>query len=268
MKKWSLFLGIYLCVCLLVACSMTTPAEQPPAEEPQEELPKAVDIFRVVGADDSFLLAKQDGGAGDVFDLPADWAETFRGGELVEVTWSGCVQETYPARLVDVAEIREVEGGFDDLSSLYLTVLEDLWEVDKGLNESGVAYVGVDLSETSLSESERAAVARLFAARHEAEAVSGTWNDLVERGDIAAEPLSASGSGADDPAGYFYYWENGCHFSIQEKPVVGSYSLKPIAFDAQKWRSSLGAYFFGSCTSVQSALGEWGDYQIGSQMIS
>ena len=56
--------------------------------------------------------------------------------------------------------------------------------------------------------------------------------------------------------------------SIREKPVVGSYSLKPIAFDAQKWRSSLGAYFFHSCTSVQSALGEWGDYQIGSQMIA
>lgn len=267
MKKWSLFLGIYLCVCLLAACGMTTtPAKQP--EEPEEELPKAVDIFRVVGADGAFLLAKQDGSAGDVFELPEPWAETFQGGELVEVTWSGYAQETYPAVLVDIAEIREVEGGFDDLSALYLTVLEDLWEVDKGLNESGVEYIGVDLSETSLSESERSAVAHLFAVRHEAEAVSGTWNELVERGDIAAEPLSSSESGADDPTGYFYYWENGCHFTIQEKPVVGSYSLKPIAFDAQKWRSSLGAYFFGSCTSVQSALGEWGDYQIGSQMIS
>lgn len=268
MKKWSLFLGLYLCVCLLAACSMTAaPTEQLP-EEPTEELPKAMDIFRVVGDAEGFLLAKQDGGAGEIFTLPEDWARGFRGGELVEVTWSGAVQETYPGRLVDITEIQELDYGFDDLSGLYLTVLEDLWEVDKGLNESGVDYVGVDLSETSLSESERAAVSHLFAGRHGAEAVSGTWNELVERGDIAAEPLSSTGSGTDEPTGYFYYWDNGCHFTIQEKPVTGSYSLKPIAFDAQKWRSSLGAYFFGNCTSVQSALGEWGGYQIGSEMIS
>jgi len=269
MKKWSLFLGIYLCVCLLAACGMTkAPVEQPTAEEPKEELPKAVDIFRVIGDENGFLLAKQDGGAGDVFALPEDWAEKFQGGELVEVTWSGYVQESFPAGLVDVADIRELEYGFDDLSALYLAVLEDLWEVDKGLNESGVEFVGVDLSGTSLSESERAAVAHLFASRHEAEAVGGTLEELMEQGVISAEPLSAAGSGADEPTGYFYHWENGCHFSIREKPVVGSYSLKPIAFDAQKWRSSLGAYFFGNCTSVQSALGQWSEYQIGSQAIS
>ena len=269
MKKWSLFLGVYLCICLLAACGMARPpAEQPPAEKPVEEAPAAVDIFRVVGDANGFLLAKQDGGAGEVFFLPEDWEEAFRGGELVEVTWSGYVQETYPGSLVDVAGIRELEYGFDDLTGLYLTVLEDLWEVDKGLNESGVAYVGVDLSGTSLGESEQAAVSHLFAQRHEAEAVSGTLEELMAQGVITAEPLRQSGSGAEEPKGYFYHWEDGCHFSIEEKPVVGSYNLKPIAFDARKWRSSLGAYFFNSCTSVQSALGEWGDYQIGSEMIS
>ena len=270
MKKWSLFLGVYLCVCLLAACGMTTAqTEQPPVKEPAEEdAPVAVDIFRVVGDKDGFLLARQDGGAGDVFFLPEERAALFRGGELVEVSWSGNVQETYPAQLAGVTDIRELEYGFDDLTCLYLAVLEDLWEVDKGLNESGVAYVGVDLSETSLGESERAAVSHLFAGRHGAEAVVGTLEELTEQGFITAEPLSQSGSGAEKAEHYFYHWEDGCHFSIQEKPVVGSYSLKPIAFDARKWRSSLGAYFFNSCTSVQSALGEWGDYQIGSEMIS
>ena len=142
--------------------------------------------------------------------------------------------------------------------------------MDPGLNESGVEYVGVDLSQTSLSDAEKSAVTHLFAGRHGAEPVSGTWNELVESGDITAEPLSATGSGTDlaEPQGYFYQWKNGCHFSIQEKPVFGSYNLKPIAFDAQKWRSSLGAYYFGNCTSTQSALGEWGGYQIGSELIS
>ena len=268
MKKWSLFLGLYLCVCLLVACGMTAaPAEQSPAV-PEQESPKAAGVFRVVGADGNFLLAKQDGRASEIFALPKIWGGDFRGGELVEVTWSGSVQETYPGGLVGITDVRELEYGFDNLTELYLTVLEDLWKEDKGLNESGVEYIGVDLSETSLGESERSAVAYLFASRHGAEAISATWNELVERGEISAEPLNSSGSGTDEPVGSFYYWENGCHFSIREKPVVGSYNLKPIAFDAQKWRSSLGAYFFSNCTSVQSALGEWSGYQIGAQMIS
>ena len=50
--------------------------------------------------------------------------------------------------------------------------------------------------------------------------------------------------------------------------MEGTYNLTPVTFDAQKWRSSLGAYFFCDCTAVQSALGEWSEYQIGSEAIS
>lgn len=270
MKKWSLFLGFYLCICILAACGASNVPTAETPEKPAEELPTETVICRVVGTDGTFLLAKQDGGSGDVYDLPEEFSKSFRGGELVEVTWSGDIQESFPAELVNIASIKEQDGGFDDLTSLYLHVLEDLWKVDPGLNESGVEYVGVDLSQTSLSDAERSAVTRLFAGRHDAEPVSGTWNELVESGDITAEPLSAAGAGTDltESQGYFYQWKNGCHFSIQEKPVVGSYNLKPIAFDAQKWRSSLGAYYFGNCTSVQSAAGAWGGYQIGSELIS
>jgi hypothetical protein len=50
--------------------------------------------------------------------------------------------------------------------------------------------------------------------------------------------------------------------------MEGTYSLTPVTFDAWKWRSSLGAYWFCDCTSVQSALGEWDGYSIGSEVIS
>ena len=50
--------------------------------------------------------------------------------------------------------------------------------------------------------------------------------------------------------------------------MEGVYSLTPVTFDAQKWRSSLGAYWFSDCTALQSPLGEWSDYTIGSEMIS
>ena len=41
-----------------------------------------------------------------------------------------------------------------------------------------------------------------------------------------------------------------------------------VTFDAQKWRSALGAYFFADCTAEQALDGHWGDYTVGSEAIS
>ena len=57
-------------------------------------------------------------------------------------------------------------------------------------------------------------------------------------------------------------------YSITEKPIGGTYSLETVAFDAQKWRSGTGAYYFCDCTSLRSAQGEWGEYQVGAHAIS
>ena len=40
-----------------------------------------------------------------------------------------------------------------------------------------------------------------------------------------------------------------------------------VSFDARKWRSPLGAYYFTDCTAVSSG-GHWGRYTVGSEMIS
>lgn len=138
------------------------------------------------------------------------------------------------------------------LGALYLRVLEDLWAVDSALNEN-ITMIGMDLSATSLTEEERTAVAQTFAAAHGKELVEGTWQELRDGGYIDGENLC---------------WEDGCHFSITELPLEGTYSLNVVSFDAQKWRSGLGAYFFCDCTSVQSALGVWGDYAVGSEAIA
>ena len=41
-----------------------------------------------------------------------------------------------------------------------------------------------------------------------------------------------------------------------------------VTFDAQKWRSGLGAYFFCDCTSQQTLDGHWDGYTVGSEAIS
>lgn len=145
------------------------------------------------------------------------------------------------------------EGGQEEPAAelaLYRQVLEDLWAVDPGLN-GDISIIGVDLSATSLTEEEQTALAEDFAAAHGMELVQGTWEELRDLGYIDQEEL---------------YWAEGCHFSITEKEGEAD-SLSTLAFDAQKWRSGLGAYFFCDCTAVQAEDGTW-EYTVAAEAIS
>ena len=247
MKKWPMFLAIYFCVCLLAACGAAGSGAPVPGGTPSNEeqsggestQPASVTtVCRVVSNDGSLLLAGMDGDP-NIYTLTPEDDTNLAAGALVEVTYDGTVLESWPTQFSGVTALGTARGGFDDRCALYLQVLEDLWEVDDGLN-SDLTYIGVDLSRTSLSDSERAAVAWAFAGRHGGELLTGTWGELADQGYIDRENLN---------------WEDGILFSIAEKEMEGVYSLTPVTFDAEKWRSGLGAYFFCDCTSVQSAGG-------------
>lgn len=232
------------------------------SESPDEVI---VSCRVVDSSDGELLLAKVDGREGDVYrlstkdtDIIAESGKELTDseiepGSLIEISFNGNIEETFPAHLCGVTEIKVLDmGGFDNLCSLYLGVLEDLWQVDSGLN-SDIEIIGVDLSKTRLLPAEQSALAWRFGELHGMEIVQGTWQELVDQGYIDGEAL---------------YWENGCMFSVTEKEMEGVYSLNVVKFDAEKWRSGLGAYFFVDCTSIQSALGKWGEYQIGAEAIS
>ena len=262
MKKWTLFLAVYFCVCLLAACaaggsgpvSGGTPSNEAQTSGGSTQPASATTICRVVSNDGSLLLAGMDGDT-NIYTLALEDATNLAAGALVEVAFDGSVMETWPARFSGVTAVDIRSDGFDDLCALYLRVLEDLWEVDSGLN-GGLTYIGVDLSQTSLSDSERAAVAWAFAGKHGGELVTGTWEELADQGYIDRENL---------------YWEDGVLFSITEKAEPVYFmpeGMAAVTFDAEKWRSGLGAYFFCDCTSVQSADGHWDGYSVGSEAIS
>ncbi len=148
-----------------------------------------------------------------------------------------------------------------DVCELYLLVLEDLWNVDPGLND-GITQIGIDLSELShLTESEKETVMHEFASKHNLPYIAGTWEELCEQGYIDKDNL---------------YWEDGLFFSIKTNedavwnlPATKDGNSVPelTAFDAQKWRSGLGAYFFGQCTAQKNADGKW-SYTVGQEAIS
>ena len=147
-------------------------------------------------------------------------------------------------------------GSLYDLSGLYLKVLEDLWEIDAGLN-GGIKYISIDLSEApgELTEGEKAAISYIFTKAHNAECLQLSFEELREQGYIARDEL---------------YWEDGLLFSITDsmKAEEQYNGLRVIKFDAQKWRSGTGAYYFGDCTVSWPQMGTWSDYNIGSQAIS
>lgn len=185
MRKWTLFLGCYFALCLLLAACAADAPEQRPVPLPEE------------------------------------------------------TRET----------LTEEETAVEGLPALYLTVLNDLWSMDSGLN-ADISMAAVDLSSTSLTEGEQATVALLFGEAHSVQIVQGSYAQLKEQGYI----LEKDG---------FPYWEDGCLFSITESENAGG----KVTFDAEKWRSGLGAYFLTDCTA-RKGLNGWSAYKIGAQAIS
>lgn len=238
---------------------------------------------RVVSVDESnVLLADVDSEYPDIYTLPVDGADAVSGftvpavGAMVEITY-GSILETYPARFAEVRSVTVLEDEFDDRCALYLRVLNDLWDKDEGLNSSGVEYISVDLSATSLSPAERSAAAWTFAQAHGAMPLELNYEQLCAEGYIDG----LEGENA------FPAWENGVLFTITEtdasvvfnlpdpaeggsEPSMARYNVKNIvSFNASKWRTALGAYGFSKCYAVQDNNGAWGDYHInGGEWIS
>ena len=277
-----------LCLCLLAGCGRTDSTGNTcrAEDEPTVGAEKAEPIgesFRIIQEQpENLLLAKTDGNSADVYTLSLRDVElTLDGnafdrnepgayqsfpdgtltGALVEVAYD-LVLETYPGQLAEVTAVNIRSDGFDDRCALYLRVLNDLWAVDEGLN-SDITMLSVDLSQTGLSDSEQAAVAWVFGGMHD---ISETMTMSYEK--LAAEDYL---TGAEQGADSLPYWENGCLFSITERET-GDNELNgarnTVTFDAQKWRSALGAYFFADCTAEQALDGHWGDYTVGSEAIS
>lgn len=253
MKRCAILL---LFLLLLAGCAQEP--SSPGVQAPEEEFTgQAVVTCRVAAkTDDSLILAQMDGTVHDVYALtlgqtpvlyqnPAQ--EEIRPGDVIQVGYSGAIEETYPARLGGVESILVEQEGFDNLCSLYLQVLDDLWRTDDALNE-GILQLGLDLSQTRLTPAEQGAVAVAFGWERDLPVVQGTWQELSDQGYFGQEELE---------------WDQGLFFSIEEDP-----GAQDLSFTAQKWRGGLAAYLFTNCTAQQSPDGTWPNYTVGGHAIS
>ncbi len=259
MKKrlFALFLSLTLILTLAACSGAPSPDGQESPEEPSG-LPEAEAVMtgKIVKLDDgSFLLA---GDAAnelysvfstlDIYGPDGDKtdASSLKAGQTVDVGYSGGVMESYPMQLGSPVYVQITEEG-EDMVGFYRQVLSDLWEVDSGLN-GGIDILAFDLTEVSnLTEGEKSAFIWLAGGDYGVAGIAATFEELDEQGYIGED---------------FPYFETGLLITIE----VSDVQEDSFGFDAQKWRSALGAYWFSDCKAEKGPDG-W-TYTIGSEAIS
>ena len=278
MKKRTIFLSLLLTVNLLLFCG---------CEREQE-----VTSLRIVDGAATGQLVLAGERESDVYTLDmkdikvfldgrkAD-ASALEDGMMAEIVHSGWIQTTYPGTFSDVYEVRGYSlgseknpgGSYYDVCGLYLQVLEDLWNADPGLN-SEIQYISVDLTDApgNLTDGEKAAIAWIFGGKHGVQALTLSSEELKEQGYFTEIVYTGTGlpMSSDDNRPKAYLWEDGILFTIIDNmgQDAVSYSLPVIKFNAWKWRTPLGAYWFSNCSAVWPQIGTWGTYNIEYEMIS
>lgn len=254
MKKWSLFLAGYLCLCLLAACAgggELFSEDVPPQCALSEKTPipkSAEDVItcRVIdgAAEKKLLLA---GSEGAVYRLTLEEGIPVEGviqdGALVEIGFNGLVMETFPAQLGEVSSVTVLQEGFDNRCSIYLQVLADLWSAGGG----GPETIGVDLSATGLKAGEQEAVIWAFGEAHGVSAVRET-------------------GGIEDLQAQYKAEQDSCLLMIREQ-VADPSSEGTLSFEAEVMHGSSGGSVFTDCTAAPAFAGGWGSYEVGAVLV-
>jgi hypothetical protein len=278
MKKRTIFLSLLLTVNLLLFCG---------CEREQE-----VTSLRIVDGAATGQLVLAGERESDVYTLDMKDIKVFLDGKkadasaledgmMAEIVHSGWIQTTYPGQFSDVYEVRVYSlgseknpgGSYYDVCGLYLQVLEDLWNAAPGLN-SEIKYISVDLTDApgNLTDGEKAAIAWIFGGKHGVQALTLNSEELKEQGYFTEIVYTGTGlpMSSDDNRPKAYLWEDGVLFTIIDNmgQDAVSYSLPVIKFNAWKWRTPLGAYWFSNCSAVWPQMGTWSSYNIEYEMIS
>lgn len=150
-------------------------------------------------------------------------------GMVVEVTFDGSVLDSYPGQIY--ASRIEVVGREDDMVSLYMNILKQVYKNDEGLN-GDISMIAVDISGVhNLSKGEKDAILYKAWLLFGMEVIPGTFEELKEQGYIYTDEDN------------FSSFPKGVLLEIETVEV----EKDSFRFEASKWRSGLGADFYTDC---------------------
>lgn len=243
----------------------------------EQEPTKEVITLKIIEKDENNNLILAGEKSNEVFSLNTSDVQIYldneeadssllKAGMKIDVTYGGYILETFPSILDSVSKIEvssKNTSGYFNLAGLYLNVLKDIYEKDTGLND-GIKYVSIDLSQApgNLTDGEKNAIAWVFASSIDKAHLNLSYEELLEDGYLSKY------NDTDD----VYQWDDGVLLSItpSNSKEGMNFSQNVICFNAEKWRSPLGAYIFNECTATISdnSSNSGTSYSIKSEMIS
>lgn len=142
-------------------------------------------------------------------------------GDLVRISYSGGIRESYPAQLS--ASLVELTGR-NILIDAYIALIDDIYNEDPGLND-GITMMALNtLGWSSVSDIDKEIIFSLLKTSYGLDIVEGTFDELAKQGLIDEEKL---------------YFEKGILIVI--KNFEYNEKKKSISCSIEKWRSGLGA---------------------------
>lgn len=166
-------------------------------------------------------------------------------GMIVDLTWNGNIEETYPAQF-SYDSLKDTGERGSVTMKLYKRLIQALAEVDPGLNED-ISQCYFDLTKVdSLSDGEKEGLAYMCGSFFDA------WGSQATSDELAAQGILDRDKGLED----------GILVIIEELSVEGN----TVRCNAEKYRSGTGAYYFNDVTAEYKD-GEY-TYTIGSEAIS
>lgn len=166
-------------------------------------------------------------------------------GMIVDLTWNGNIEETYPAQF-SYDSLKDTGERGSVTMKLYKRLIQALAEVDPGLN-ADISQCYFDLTKVdSLSDGEKEGLAYMCGSYFDA------WGSQATSDELAAQGILDRNKGLED----------GILVIIEELSVEGN----TVRCNAEKYRSGTGAYYFNDVTAEYKD-GEY-TYTIGSEAIS
>ena len=263
LKTMILLLLVIITASAALACNTVSPKQSTSAAvtTAPTPAPKAnTETFKVIkinGTDALLSRVTDDGSDGGLFTINIQDIEITRkdgtsaassnllNGMVLSFGYD-TVLEMYPSIIQGAGPIQIVDQK-DDIISMYLKTVKDLYEQDTGLN-SDISMISLDVTGVkNLSAGDKEALRYLVANEFALDATLNTYDELVDLGLIKKNEL---------------FFKTGLLYTISDTDI----SNDSFTFDISKWRGGDGAIYYNNCTATKTDSG-W-EYVLGAFAIS